>query len=1021
MTEPEGSDRQAADVSDGAAVVAEDARMEEGQAAHHTEASAEDASAPDGNEPMSIDKAEDGAPEASAPVTTETEAEVRMEVDQTADKAEEQPPAEATKVNTKAGSDSELSDLTELTDTGGESEDEDEEGEGKDEESEGEDEEGEDQDDGGEDEDDEGEDQDVLPPAPTPGEGSPVSLQDESEGDTEKPKTRSGRLVKRPGTIGKGKHKSALDTAQRKGSDDPSRVKASSSRASSSYELIPTAEELAPSAAASGRHVKITVKYPRRPAGKADEVEAEAAASAVPGPSPSKGKGKLKGREVSRAKEPPASYEGEEFFDSDADAEDEDDGDDLQADDSYKAPAPASKAAIAKRKPINIPKQPKRNKTKTASSEAVSAAASTSTGAGTGASASSIEAAPRPPQSSPSKKPAQPRTIKVVLGKPKHTVKQPTSEPAPRAGIIAQPSKAPAPTAQQAFGVPTSASAKAPIRKSRTQTTMIRPEVAVTSEPSTSASTSASATASSAALPPSAPAPSSSLAPPSPPVETKPPEVEDEEAKPVAEVPKKAKKDEPFTDQAQVRRAVKHLKKIRETLKAAEGKEDSLDAETLKRLKKEQAWATVLELRLKKTKELPGGVPESTSVEASTSAPRTAGESSAGAPRVRGQRLPDSEDEAEKAPQSPDPIMVQKRSKVKGKGKDKAQVDASPLKLKSEKGPTSDRANISIPGRERSGAGSGPIGGSGQGTVQKRPGMSMAGAGTTTAGKTAASAAGPVPGKTSGTVPAPAHASSTSSTTGSTAAAAGSGGSGGAGAGSSAAAAQGGTMEMWDSLYGISKPDIKPDTLQGLNIPKKAIPSGGSTSKSDSGSAARKGGKGKSGAGAGTSAGDGSLSSAVVDMRDAEKVIENGEEITDEQMAERRARDMAEYDDDSPAVNLLGYDENIMLIEEEMHRWDNDGLFGDSRHFSRIGSFFGRESSLPLEEFIVAVDRSLTRSEQYARVRAFKAARRARREQQEGAEQKGNQYVDNEAASEPTFAEIDDPRGTPRMSKEEVQ
>ncbi|KAE8223176.1 hypothetical protein CF326_g8240 [Tilletia indica] len=108
-------------------------------------------------------------------------------------------------------------------------------------------------------------------------------------------------------------------------------------------------------------------------------------------------------------------------------------------------------------------------------------------------------------------------------------------------------------------------------------------------------------------------------------------------------------------------------------------------------------------------------------------------------------------------------------------------------------------------------------------------------------------------------------------------------------------------------------------------------------------------------------------------MRDADKVLGSGEEITDEQMAERRARAMEEYDDDSSTVNLLGCGERIMLIEEEMRGCDID--------FSRLGSVFDRGSFLPLEEFIVVTDRRLTRDQQYEKVRAFRAARDLRREQ----------------------------------------
>ncbi|KAE8214507.1 hypothetical protein CF326_g9783, partial [Tilletia indica] len=421
-------------------------------------------------------------------------------------------------------------------------------------------------------------------------------------------------------------------------------------------------------------------------------------------------------------------------------------------------------------------------------------------------------------------------------------MKQPTSEQAPRTGTIAQQSKAPAPKVQQAFGAPASASAKNAIRQARSPAT-IRPEVVVTSD----SSTSASVTASSAAFPSSSLAPYSSLAPPSPPTEMKSPEAEEEDAKQNAEAPKKAMKYPPFKDMAEERKATKHLGEIRATPKAAEGKDGSQDADTIRQLEKDRQWAKVLEIRLQKTWDLAGREGESTlspSVGASTSAPRTAGESSTGAPRVivRGQRLQDSEDEAEKAPQSSDAIMVQKRPK-KGKGKDKAQVDAprpSASKLTSEKGPTSGRANISIPGRQRSGRGSGQLIGADQISVRKRPGMSMAGAGTTAAGKAAASAAGPAPGKTSTAVPARPHA------TGSTATTAGSGRAGGSGLEPKTTARAGGwTMEEWDSLFGYRKPD----SLKGHTIPKEAVPSGGSRN----------------------SAGNGGQSSAVVDMRDADK------------------------------------------------------------------------------------------------------------------------------------------------------
>ncbi|KAE8217561.1 hypothetical protein CF326_g9407, partial [Tilletia indica] len=69
-------------------------------------------------------------------------------------------------------------------------------------------------------------------------------------------------------------------------------------------------------------------------------------------------------------------------------------------------------------------------------------------------------------------------------------------------------------------------------------------------------------------------------------------------------------------------------------------------------------------------------------------------------------------------------------------------------------------------------------------------------------------------------------------------------------------------MAPWDSLLNWKNSD----SLQGLPIPKKAVPSGRSTSKSDSSSAARKDVKGNPGAGtgagvgAGTSAGHGGQS-----------------------------------------------------------------------------------------------------------------------------------------------------------------
>ncbi|KAE8209191.1 hypothetical protein CF319_g9519, partial [Tilletia indica] len=132
--------------------------------------------------------------------------------------------------------------------------------------------------------------------------------------------------------------------------------------------------------------------------------------------------------------------------------------------------------------------------------------------------------------------------------------------------------------------------------------------------------------------------------------------------------------------------------------------------------------------------------------------------------------------------------------------------------------------------------------------------------------------------------------------------------------------------------------------------------------------------------------------------------------------------DVSLFSSRQPAFNLLGYDENIILIEEEMHHWDDKGMFGDSRHFSRIGSFFGRESFLPMEEFLLVTDSSLTEDEQYERARAFRAARRVRTEKQEGADEKGIQYVDNEAVGEQTFTEMDGPRGTLNMFKgEELQ
>ncbi|KAE8215782.1 hypothetical protein CF326_g9712, partial [Tilletia indica] len=444
-------------------------------------------------------------------------------------------------------------------------------------------------------------------------------------------------------------------------------------------------------------------------------------------------------------------------------------------------------------------------------------------------------------------------------------MKQPTSEQAPRAGIIAQQSEAPASTAQQVFGVAPSASAKTHIRKIGTRTTMIRPDVVVTAGPSTSAS----ATASSVFLPPS------TLAPPSSHTKKKSPEADEEETEPVAEVPKTAMKYLPFKDAAEEKKAMKKIKQIQKELRDAEGKDYPQDAETTEKLRLDRLWAKFLQTRLDKTEELrksSGGAAQSTlspSVEPSASAPRTAGGSSVGAPRVtvRGQRL----QEAEKAPQSSDPIMVQEGPK-KSKVKDKAQVHAPPPsagKLKSEIGPTSDRATVSIPGRERSGAGSGPIAATGQGSAQKRLVMSMIGVRTTPAGKAAVSAAGLATGKTSATVPEPLHTNSATSTTvtARTAAAAGSGRSGGSGAGSSAAAGADSSTATWDIRFGVRNPD----SLDGLPIPKKAVTSGRSASKSDSSSAARKDGKGKPGAGAGTSAGNGGQSSAVVDMRDADK------------------------------------------------------------------------------------------------------------------------------------------------------
>ncbi|KAK0531959.1 hypothetical protein OC835_003489 [Tilletia horrida] len=271
-------------------------------------------------------------------------------------------------------------------------------------------------------------------------------------------------------------------------------------------------------------------------------------------------------------------------------------------------------------------------------------------------------------------------------------------------------------------------------------------------------------------------------------------------------------------------------------------------------------------------------------------------------------------------------------------------------------------------GRHRSGTGPGtplpPI------KVQKRPGMSMAGAGSSSSSNkpSGVSAAGaPALGK------AGSAASSSAQMTGSK--------PGGAAAAATAATLAGNKEQEWNKLlYGPnSTTPAPPAPAPGIpNIPKKT-PSAAAGVKTESPGSAQRLGKSKAAA-AGMRSGTGTGVGTVVQMRNPDKLTENEEELTEEQMQERKAQAMAEYDDDSVAINLLGYDDNITLIENEMHQWDHMGLFGDPRSYTRLGAVFARATFLPLKEFAEVADPTLTQREAFAKARAFRAARREAKE-----------------------------------------
>ncbi|KAE8199660.1 hypothetical protein A4X06_0g2482 [Tilletia controversa] len=797
--------------------------------------------------------------------------------------------------------------------------------------------------------------------APTPGEGSPALHQGEA-GDSyqtapnEAPTTRSGRVSKKPTSEFRKEPQTSVSHAGTAADDS----------------FAPAEEEAAPALAVVAASPSLKIKISRRRLSSNMEASPTTATPTAAASTSLRRKGEGKDAGFLAFNE---DAEGDDEEESGGDDQDDEAG---GADGNYKPPGLVGSATVSK-----VPtdrKAGKQRQLQAASSATASAAASTSVAANVTAPVS----APRPPR--PAAKPGKVVVFSSEKPVPKAIPKQLSPEKAAQSGSVVRKSAASTATATlesiPSFGVPTSATAKKPITKHLTKhraTGQIRQEkIAAVESGSTSAAASTSA-----------------LPPPPPPTTTTPTPMTEAES-----VDKASKKvDGPYENEKEEGKARRHLKVLQEKIEKAAGIESSMDSKAIKDLKYNRRVFKHLLARLQMTEDLralqtggPASAPISSDQPAPTPTPTptpTKSQVVAGPSRIKrkGQKLADSDDEVEMASMR-EPIVTEKRLDS-GKGK-KVQHDASvESKSVSERrpGPGKERAaGPSAPVRERSGPA--PSAASTSASVQKRPGMSMAGAGAVqAAGKTSGSVVVSTAGKTSAAAPAPLNAGGSASSSATVAA-----GDAGPSAGTTGA---GPNMAEWDNLlYGMplppqskpSKPGPSKPTPDKVNIPTIPKKFGGSAAKSDAGGTARKG-KGKAGPTMGTSGGEGSHPSAVIDMRDAEKVVEGGEEISDEQMAERRAQAMAEYDDDSAAVNLLGYDENIMLIEEEMHRWDSQGLFGDSRHFNRIGSFFGRESFLNLDQFLEVTDPALNREQQYERVHEIRSARQAQREEQQGDEQ----------------------------------
>ncbi|KAK0547696.1 hypothetical protein OC846_003952 [Tilletia horrida] len=364
------------------------------------------------------------------------------------------------------------------------------------------------------------------------------------------------------------------------------------------------------------------------------------------------------------------------------------------------------------------------------------------------------------------------------------------------------------------------------------------------------------------------------------------------------------------------------------------------------------------------------------------------------------QRIVDSEDEFEVSGASFEPsgdsskLTSKAAGSITSKNKDDPRVAAAAATPKGKvragvaaAGATSTPAGAN--GRERTSTGDKRSAGSSAGTssLQKRPGMSLAGAGPNAGGRLST---GTAPRTATGTGISPEKEK------------------GAASGMSRASGANDPMMAEWDNLFGGKLQPPPPPALQKAAAPMPSIPKKGPLNAAAAG---KKPGDAKKGAGVGAS-GKGKSGAdqggSVVDVRfgSRSKQADSAEELTDEQMQERKARAMAEYDDDSAAINLMGYQENIIVIEEEMMRWNREGLFGEPRDFGRLGGVFARESTLPLNEFLQVMDLG-TKADRFAKVRELRAARQQRAR------------VREDAAAASTSAAVKDGKGSKWWQGEE--